>query len=166
MNEKWSNFDAAILPLTGVEICALAIAGVDNYQLSFDDFVGQILNYINPVESINLTTNSNVLLYDGAGSSLILDGTGNVLLQTAAGASQFNLTVFGEVYMQSGFGSNMYFGPEGTRLQDNNSGNVFQTDGAGNLTFDNQPVIPGTFSGTLAAAISGGKLVSNGLIQA
>jgi hypothetical protein len=78
VNTKWSDFDAATLPLTGDEIVALAIAGTDNVQLFFSDFLEQIFNP--PINLTNVEIIAGSFAFEDLSGNLIETYTGGILL--------------------------------------------------------------------------------------
>jgi hypothetical protein len=191
----WSDFDAATLPLTGNEIVALAISGVDNVQLSITDFVAQILNFSGVSGSLTLNDGIGNFfgigqrfpggweVIDGNDDGLYIQADGSMSLTSITTNASINLDSDGSFAFYSGnnlsdgFAFRFYNGQAGNfvfggldvgDLQMFGSAQNF-LDSNGNPIFDQDHTfydLSGNagFTGTLAAAIAGGKNVAGGII--
>jgi hypothetical protein len=129
MNEKFSQFAAAAVPLPGSYIMPFADAGVDNYQATLDDFLASIfdqgVNYT-PPPTIFFESGSYVTIQDNYGSSLVLDAAGGIFLFSGSGA---NLALYDN-------GDVVLFSLGHAELDLNDDSSVDLTDGTGSFELD------------------------------
>ena len=172
MPVKWSQLADAALPLSGSEIFCLGIEGDDSYQIAFEDLLNQILNgYCNQ----GFTLQGGINLSDVSGASFYSSGYSDISVNSGSGAG---------LYLYAN-GSASFFNLNGVGIQisgDNftscngsfqfNAQLLDQTGNAGiagavltSSGFATEWTSNAGFTGTLAAAVSGGKTILNGIIQ-
>jgi hypothetical protein len=169
---KWSQLANAALPISGSEIFCLGIEGVDSYQIAFEDLVNQI---VNAYCSSGYSLQAGINLTDTAGCSFYTAGGGDISVNSSNGSGLF-------LYSD---GSASFLNINGLGIQISND---YITSCNGSFQFNAQlldqtgnagiagAVLKSTgnatkwtgnagFTGTLAAAVSGGKTILNGIIQ-